>query len=343
MYQVETDSQTTTTTTTANYLLPVQWTRRPVWNWFCRTIFAFQRLHVLLTAVDVFSRHVFAIPLRRRDARLIVKSLMSIFTRHAYVLISILMDKGTTLSADVVKRTMEKAGISFEHARIEHAQTISVIERTPQEPKTILEVNNSANQLQWDQFVDTTVMAQYTTYHASMKCAPKEIFLGRKPHSALDLKVANLIRVTTQPMDISKTLDEVNRNYKQKEPNIVTAYQKCKTYYDRKASAQLLKVNEFVFLWNPKNDDQSLKQHFKSFDWQKPYKVMKVLSNSNYVIEQIGTHKTQCVHRMRLQPFVLHDEIEDIQVNQKCTDTNAVEDTDFWLFWQKSTSHTRRY
>ena len=54
---------------------------------------------------------------------------------------------------------------------------------------------------------------------------------------------------------------------------------------------------------------------------------MKVLSNSNNIIRQIGTHKTQCVHRIQLQLFVPHDEIKDLQVNQMefYPDANAVE------------------
>ena len=57
--------------------------------------------------------------------------------------------------------------------------------------------------------------------------------------------------------------------------------------------------------------------------------MTKLLSNSNDIIPQKGTHKTQCVHRMTLQPFVPH-EIDDTQVNQKelYPDTDAIEDTD---------------
>ena len=39
----------------------------------------------ILTAVDVISRYMFSIPLRRPDAPSVVKVLMSIFTRHAFV------------------------------------------------------------------------------------------------------------------------------------------------------------------------------------------------------------------------------------------------------------------
>ena len=71
----------------------------------------------LHTAVDVFSRYMFAIPLRRPDAPFAVKGLMSISTRHAYVSTAILTDKGTTFTAEVVKQTIEQSGISNKNAK----------------------------------------------------------------------------------------------------------------------------------------------------------------------------------------------------------------------------------
>ena len=76
-------------------------------------------------------------------------------------------------------------------------------------------------------------------------------------------------------------------------------------------------------------DEQSSKQQFISFHWRERYKRTEVLSSSFYIIRQIGTHKTQCVHRVRLRPFVRHNEIDDIQVNQTelYPDTEAIENT----------------
>ena len=110
-------------------------------------------------------------------------------------------------------------------------------------------------------------------------------------------------------------LDKVNENHKQNVHTVVMAYHKEKTFYDKKTSAQPLKVNKVPL--NPLYN-KSWRQQFKSFHWKWPYKVMtKVLSNSDYILRQIGTHKFQCVHRIQLQPVVPQDEIEDIQVNQK--------------------------
>ena len=76
-------------------------------------------------------------------------------------------------------------------------------------------------------------------------------------------------------------LNEFIEKYKQNVHNIVTAYQKNKTDYDRKNSAEPLKLNKFGFLLNPKYENQRSKQHFISLHWQGPYKVFKVLNLTN--------------------------------------------------------------
>ena len=110
---------------------------------------------------------------------------------------------------------------------------------------------------------------------------------------------------------------------------IISSYHKYKAYYNRKARAQPLKVNDFVFLLDPKYDSQVSKEEFNTFHWKGPYKVMKVLSDSNYIIRRVGTHKTQCLHRMRLRLFKQEFPIDDIGVSKEIyPDNERVEDTD---------------
>ena len=91
-------------------------------------------------------------------------------------------------------------------------------------------------------------------------------------------------------------------------------------------------MNEFVFLLDPKYDSQRSKEEFKIFHWKGPYKVMKVLSDSNYIIRKVGTHKTQCVHRMRLRLFKPEFPIDDINGSKNLyPDSQRVEDTDIFV------------
>ena len=121
---------------------------------------------------------------------------------------------------------MEQVAISINDATIKHAQTIGMTQGTQQKLKTLLKINISAKQLQWDQYLNIAVTAYNTSYRASLKCAPAEIFHGRTYHSELDLKFLKLFCLTNQPTDISNTLDEFNENHKQNVNNIVVACKK---------------------------------------------------------------------------------------------------------------------
>ena len=110
--------------------------------------------------------------------------------------------------------------------------------------------------------------------------------------------------------------------------NILQAYHKYKRYYDRKAQALPLKVNDITLLLNPKLTTQSDKINFSDFKWEGPFKVIKVLTNFNYIIRKIGTFRTQCVHRMRLHPFTPNTPIPDIEEdsNRLFADPDAADD-----------------
>ena len=70
--------------------------------------------------------------------------------------------------------------------------------------ETILKTNMSAEQLQWEQYVNIAVMVHNTTYHVSLKGAPTDNFHGTTPWRAKALKFANPNRLANQPTDISK-------------------------------------------------------------------------------------------------------------------------------------------
>ena len=80
--------------------------------------------------------------------------------------------------------------------------------------KKILKVRVNVNRSQWDRYVDTKIMAHNTMYDASLKCSPTEIFHGRTPYNALDLKYSDPERrVDTKSGDFNKIIDRMNEIY----------------------------------------------------------------------------------------------------------------------------------
>ena len=282
----------------------------------------------ILTACDYFSRYLFAVPIRKPDTKSVVRALMQIFTQHAYVPQTIITDKGTAFRSNIMTEIMKTAGIKIDHATVKHAQTIGMVERFHQKLKQILKINISVGSPQWDRYVNLAVMAHNTTYHQSLKCTPSEVFHGRVPFNALDLKFGNPLKCETTETDMTRLVDQVNDKYQQVNDNILQAYHKYKKYYDRKAQALPLKVNDYTFLLNPKLTTQFDKISFSDFKWEGPFKVIKVLTNFNYIIRKVGTFRTQCVHRMRLRPFTPNAPIPDIEEdsNRLFADPDAADD-----------------
>ena len=70
------------------------------------------------------------------------------------------------------------------------------------------------------------------------------------------------------------------------------SYLKWQEYYDRKANAAPLKINDFCFILHSIADHQGSKIPFRDFQWIGPYIVETVLSNENYIVRKRNSNKT---------------------------------------------------
>ena len=84
----------------------------------------------IVTAMDEFSRYLFAYPTANQDAKTIAKVPINIMTKHAYLPTTLISDKGTAFISHVIKEASGVLGISLKHATTKHAQTIGLLERS---------------------------------------------------------------------------------------------------------------------------------------------------------------------------------------------------------------------
>ena len=83
----------------------------------------------IVTAMDVFSRYLFAYPTSNQGAKTIAEVLINIMTKHAYLPTTLISDKGTAFMSHVIKEVAGVLGITLKHATTKHAQTIGLLER----------------------------------------------------------------------------------------------------------------------------------------------------------------------------------------------------------------------
>ena len=267
----------------------------------------------VLTAIDVFSRYLFAYPLTDASAINVAKALIDIMTKHAYLPTTLITDKGTAFTSTIIAEVTQILGITLKCATTKHPQTIGKLERTHASLKTNLKMACGEYRRQWHKYLPLAVLNHNTSYHASIGCEPTRVFHGRIPYNILDHKLGNNPNEKISPT--TEFAEEIQNRTKtlidKTKQNIMQSYIKYKEYYDRKAKAAPLKENEYCFVLQPKADNQGSKIPFRDYRWIGPFIVQKVLPNENYIVRRLNTNKTQILHRIRLKRFVPNQPLED--------------------------------
>ena len=210
-------------------------------------------------------------------------------------------------------------GITLKHATTKHAQTIGLLERSHASIKQLLKIETGERRSLWHKYINIAVFNYNTSYHSSIGCEPRRVFHGRIPYNNLDLKMGIRPQKTSSPDSqiAQDVLEQTEMIFQDVRRNIMQSYIKYKAYYDRKANASKLKQSEYVYILQPKADQQGSKIPFIDFRWIGPYIIEKVLPNNNYLVYKIGTKKTQILHRTRLHQFTSRQPIPDTPVTPR--------------------------
>ena len=227
-------------------------------------------------------------------------------TRHAYLPILIITDKGSVFVSQVIHEVAEILGINLKQATTKHApQTIGVLERAHVTIKTSLKMASGEYRKQWHKYLPIAILNYNTTYHSSIDCEPSRVFHGRVPHNILDHTLGLRCNPNTAPTTdfAEELLHRTKILYDKTTKNVMQSYIKYKKYYDKKAKVSPLKEKDYCFIFQPKADHRGSKIPFPDFRWIGPYLVERVLPNNNYTVRKLNTNKTQILHRIRLRKY----------------------------------------
>ena len=189
----------------------------------------------IITAIDVFSRYVFAYTVSNPTAVNTAKVIIDIMTRHAYLPPLTITDKGSVFVSQVIHKVAELLGKNLKHATTKHAQTIGVLERAHATIKTSLKMASGEYRKQWHKSLPIAILKYNTTYHFSIDCEPSRVFHGRVPHNILDHKLGLRFNPNTAPTTdfAEELLRRTKILYDKTKKNVMQSYIKYKKYYDK--------------------------------------------------------------------------------------------------------------
>ena len=176
-------------------------------------------------------------------------------------------------------------------------------------------MNENKTSSDWHRYVDIAVFIHNTTYAPAVGCKPSDVFHGRTPVNPLDLRFQNTRLWQHKPKAdcIKEIQDKTTELFASVKENLIHSYLKYKKYYDRKANASPLKEQTYCLILDPKCTTQMATMNKQQSRWIPMYRVEKIHTNANYIVRNVNTNYTQCVHRMRLRPIKPQHKIQDLE------------------------------
>ena len=270
----------------------------------------------IVTAMDVFSRFLFAYPTSNQDVKTTAKPIINIMTKHAYLPTTLISDKSTAFMSHLIKVVAGVLGITLKHATTKHAQKNGLLERFHASIKQALKIETGERRSVLQKYLSNGVLNYNTSYHTSIDCQPSRDFQGRIPYILLDLKLEN--RPQQQPVPTSQfaqdVLDQTEMIHQDVCKMSCKLTSNIKLITTKKANASKLKEADYVYVLQPKADHRRSKIPFTEFRWIGPYIIEKVLPNNIYLVPKIGTNKTQVNCRMRMRQFTPRQPPGDIRI-----------------------------
>ena len=191
----------------------------------------------IVTAMEVFSRYLFAYPTSNQDAKTIAKVLINIMTEHAHLPTTLISDKVTVFTSHVIKEVAGVLGITVKHATTKNAQTIGLLEQSHASIKQTLKIETGERRSLWHKYLSIAVLNYNTSCHASFGCEASRVFHGCIPYIILDLKMGIRPQKQTSPDSqiAQDVLEQTEMIFQDVPKNAMQTYIKNKAYYDKKS------------------------------------------------------------------------------------------------------------
>ena len=196
----------------------------------------------VLTAIDVFTKYLFAVPLTNVRADTIAREITSIFLQHSYIPKTILFDRETSFVSELLHELTKLLEIQLDYASLKHPQTVGVFERSHSALKRILKLNTNEQWNDWFKYVHLATFIHCTSYHSAIACIPTVLFHRREPIKSLDLRFNNTLieRFSPNSEFVMALQDAMSKKFSETKFKLSEMYNKYRAYYDCKAEAKPL-------------------------------------------------------------------------------------------------------
>ncbi|UYV84270.1 hypothetical protein LAZ67_X001713, partial [Cordylochernes scorpioides] len=216
----------------------------------------------------------------------------------------LISDRGSQLTSNLMKEVMKMCKVKHCFTTSYHPQTNGLTERLNRTLINMISMYVNTDQKNWDEILPFITHAYNTTIQETTGYSPFFLLFGREPMSLLDDE--NI--PTDSNMDdydeyIENYLDKIARTRQVVINNTEKTQERMKRNYDKKHNEKIYEPGHLVAVWTPVRKigkcEKLLRKYFG------PYRILKKLSNVNYLIEPKDNPGQDpfIVHVSRLKPY----------------------------------------
>ena len=262
----------------------------------------------IMVVMDYFTKWVEAYGIPNQEAYTVAEAFVNQFVTRYGIPRIVHTDQGSNFQSHLFREMCELLGIDKTRTTPFHPASDGMVERFNRTMESMLRMQVSADQSDWDEKLPCLLMAYRATKHESTQCTPNLLMLGREVELPVDLIFGRPIpnSDTTEVFDreiyyVDMLRDKFEQTHDYARKCLKTSATRQKRNYDHKVKVDTFTKGEQVWLHTPKRRI-GLSPKLQTF-WEGPYVVLETIGATVYKIQRTPNSRTTVVHRDRLYRY----------------------------------------
>ena len=243
----------------------------------------------LLTLMCASTRYPEANPLRKINARSVIKALVKFCTTFGLPKV-IQSDRGTNFTSNVFNQISRELDIKHVTSSAYHPESQGALERFHQTLKTMMKTFCNESSRDWDESIHLLLFAARESVQESLGFSPFELVFGHVVRGPLKLIKEKWLNENEEISLLDYVSDFKGRLMRACEiarENLQQSQHKMKTWYDAKSKARVFSPGDKVLVLFPV-PKQPLQAKYSG-----PYEILQNVSDVNYIVKTPDRRKSK--------------------------------------------------